>query len=76
MHIILSRLQAVVIFFGMVEGRARFAIANLRAVSREKNNDCSQSKFCQNIVYVSSIARDFPFHLVVVVAVVVVVDFI
>ena len=50
-----------------MEGSARIAIASPRAASgkaasREKNNDCSKSKFCRNIVYVSSIARDFSFH--------------
>ena len=62
MHISLSRLRAVVIFFfffGIVEGRARFAVASIRAASgeaasREKNNDCWQTKFCRNIMYVSS----------------------
>ena len=40
-----------------MEGSTRFAI-----VSREKKNTYSQSKFCRNIVYISSIARDFSFH--------------
>ena len=43
----------------------RFAIASPRvasgeAASRKKNNDCSQSKFCRNIVYVSSTVRISP----------------
>ena len=50
-----------------MEGSARFAIVSLRAASgeapsREKNNDSSKFKFCRNIVYVSSIARNFSFH--------------
>ena len=36
--------------------------ARSEAASREKNNDCSHAKFCRNIVYVSSIAKDFSFH--------------
>ena len=47
----------------VLEGSARFAIASLLIASgREKNNYCSKSKFCRNIVYVSSIAKDFSFH--------------
>ena len=60
MHIILSRLRAVDIFLWDSGGKR--AICDCESTSREKNNACSQSKFCRNIVYVSSIAREFLFH--------------
>ena len=64
LHIILSRLRAVVIFFHSGGKRAicDCESTSSEAASREKNDDCSQSKFCRNIVYVSSIVRDFPFN--------------
>ena len=56
----MSRPRAVVNF--PCDSGGKRAICDCESTSRVKNNDCSQSKFRRNIVYVSSISRDFSFH--------------
>ena len=58
MHTILSRVRAVVTFFGGSGGKRAicdYESTSGEAASREKNNDSLQSKFCRNIVMLLAI---------------------